>query len=263
MDDPSTVQQDRSKQSPVAGEQDRGHPEPALIAWIGPGLVHVLTASGILCALFATFAVQEGRYTAVFAWLALAFFIDGIDGTFARMVDVKRRLPRFSGDKLDQVVDYVTYVFVPVLALLNSKTLSGSWGVLLASGILMSSLYHFCDAANKSDDNCFVGFPAIWNIVAFYLFAVPVPVWVGSALILLCIALTFVPLRWLHPVRVQRLMGVNVVATVVWSIAAAATLWNGFPAPAWAAWVLGLVGFYGIWLTLTWPLADTSKAGED
>lgn len=264
MNELSRLHKDRANQGSAGGGHDRRHvPEPALIAWIAPALVHVFTASGILCALFATFAVQEGRYAAVFAWLALAFLIDGLDGTFARMVDVKRRLPRFSGEKLDQVVDYATYVFVPVLALLNAKILAGSWGVLLASGILMSSLYHFCDAANKSDDHCFVGFPAIWNIVAFYLFAIPLPAWAGSVLILVCIALTFVPMRWLHPVRVERLLIVNIAATALWSIAAAATLWSGFPAPAWAAWVLVLAGLYGIWLTLTWPLADTSKAGED
>lgn len=240
-----------------------GGPEPALIAWIGPALVHVFTASGILCALFALLAVLDGAFTRAFAWLGLALFIDGIDGTFARMVDIKRRLPRFSGDKLDLVVDYVTYVFVPVLALLQSKILGGTWGLVLASLILMSSLFHFSDNASKTEDHCFVGFPAIWNIVAFYLFAFPLPEWIGSAVILLCTALTFVPMRWLHPVRVERLIWLNAAATVLWCVAAAATLWSGFPATSWAAWVLILVAIYGLALTLTWPFADTTQLGKD
>jgi phosphatidylcholine synthase len=254
---------DASRLPPSPGRPSgdvRGSP---FAAWIGPALVHAFTASGAVCALFATLAVLEGAYSTAFAWLGLALFIDGIDGTFARMLDVRHRLPRFSGDKLDLVVDYVTYVFVPVLALLQSKLLSGNWGLVFASLILMTSLFHFADNASKTADHCFVGFPAIWNVVAFYLFAIPLPAWGAYGLILACALLTFVPMRWLHPVRVERLVLLNAAATLLWSIAAAATLWSGFPAPTWAAWVLALVGLYGLSLTLTWPLADTTRLGEE
>src|SRR5690606_20193549 len=131
------------------------------------------------------------------------------DGTFARALDVKRRLPRFSGDKLDMVVDYVTYVLVPALALQLGGYLQGLWGGVLASLILLSSLYHFCDQDNKADDHCFVGFPAIWNIVAFYVFAFALPAWAVALLVLVCVALTFVPMRWLHPMRVRALRPLN------------------------------------------------------
>ena len=134
---------------------------------VAAAAVHAFTASGVICAFLATLAVIDGTYARAFAWLGLAFVIDGIDGTFARFVNVGRRLPRFSGERLDQVVDYVTYVFVPALAMLQAGILSGAWGTTLAILILMSSLYHFADNDNKTDDHCFVGFPAIWNIVAF------------------------------------------------------------------------------------------------
>ena len=108
----------------------------------------------------------------VFAWLGVALLIDGIDGTLgARMAKVGTRLPRFSGERLDLVIDYVTYVFIPALALLLAGYLPGCLGWLLASLILLSSLFHFCDTESKTDDYSFVGFPAIWNIVAFYVFA--------------------------------------------------------------------------------------------
>jgi phosphatidylcholine synthase len=105
--------------------------------------VHLFTATGAVCAFYATLAVFEQRWEALFAWLGLAFLIDGIDGTFARMVDVERRLPHFSGETLDLVVDYVTYVFVPTLALLQKGYLVGPVGHALAAAILLSSLYHF------------------------------------------------------------------------------------------------------------------------
>ena len=147
-------------------------PSPPPLAYrVAAIAVHVFTALGAVCAFYATIAVFEQRWEAVFAWLGLAFLIDGIDGTFARMVDVERRLPLFSGDRLDIVVDYTTYVFVPALALLQRGYLTGPLGQVLAAALLLSSLYHFADLGNKSDDHCFVGFPAIWNIVAFNIFA--------------------------------------------------------------------------------------------
>jgi len=227
--------------------------------WLWSSAVHTFTASGIVCALMATLAALDGAYERCFAWLGLALVIDGIDGTFARLVGVKQHLPRFSGERLDLVVDYVTYVFVPVLALLRSGILQGTWGLALAFGILMSSLYHFSDNASKTDDNCFVGFPAIWNVVAFYLFAIPMPRWAASLVILACIAMTFVPVRTLHPMRVRRLVWVNLAASAVWLLAAAHIVVGGFPAGRFAAAALLAVAVYMVWLTLTWPLAASGE----
>lgn len=227
-------------------------------------LVHAFTASGAVCAMLAIMAVMDGAWVACFVWLGVALIIDGIDGTFARMAQVKTRLPRFSGERLDVVVDYVTYVFVPALALSKSGLL-GPGGDWLAALILMSSLYHFADNGSKTDDHCFVGFPAIWNIVAFYIFSLPMPPWLASALVVVCALLTFVPLRWLHPMRVARLFWLNMLATVAWLLAAALTLSRGFPASWGPAAVLLAVAVYALWLTLTWaparPLApsDASK----
>jgi phosphatidylcholine synthase len=197
----------------------------------------------------ATLAVASEAWERVFAWLGLAIVIDGVDGTLARRARVRERLPRFSGDRLDLVVDYVTYVFVPALALLQAGFLSGWWGVPLASLILLSSLFHFCDAASKAGDHSFVGFPAVWNLVAFYVFAFGLPHAATAALVLACVALTFVPLKWAHPLRTVRLRPVTIAAVAVWGLAAAAVLWSGFPAGAWAGTVLLLAAAYGVGLT--------------
>src|SRR5262249_58885154 len=147
----------------------------------------------------------RGGWAALILWLGLALLIDGIDGTFARLVDVHRRLPRFSGERLDLVVDYVTYVFVPTLALLQAGFLSGGSGIVLASMVLLSSLFHFSDTQSKAEDHSFVGFPAIWNLVAFYIFAFALSPLGTALLVLACVALTFVPLKWVHPLRTHRL----------------------------------------------------------
>lgn len=213
-------------------------------------LVHIFTASGAVCGLMATLAVFAGAWEAVFCWLGLALVIDGIDGTFARMAKVEQRLPRFSGDRLDLVIDYVTYVFVPTLALLQAGLLPGYVGLISAGLILLSSLFHFSDTQSKADDYSFVGFPAIWNAVAFYIFAFGLARWPTVAVVLACVALTFVPLKWAHPLRTPALRLVTALAIALWAVAAASTLLAGFPAGAWERAVLLLTGLYGVALAL-------------
>jgi phosphatidylcholine synthase len=192
--------------------------------------VHLFTALGAVCGLLAALAAFDGAWERMFAWLGLALFIDGIDGSFARLTKVEERLPRFSGERLDLVIDYVTYVFVPALALVQAGFLRGTLGLLLAAAILLSSLFHFADLASKGDDYSFIGFPAVWNLVAFYLFALALPLWGTYAVVTACVVLTFVPMRWVHPLRVVRLRALTLLVTLAWAVAAVATVWQGFPA---------------------------------
>jgi phosphatidylcholine synthase len=213
-------------------------------------LVHLFTALGIVCGLAATLAALRGAWEEMFLWLGVALLVDGVDGSLARLADVHRRLPRFSGERLDLVIDYVTYVFVPALALLQAGFLRGGWGIVLASMILLSSLFHFCDTESKAEDHSFVGFPAIWNLVAFYIFAFALTP-LGTALVVTaCVAFTFVPLKWAHPLRTRRLWPVTAAAMALWALAGAHVLWTGFPAGLWVKVILLLVAIYGIGLTV-------------
>jgi phosphatidylcholine synthase len=115
---------------------------------------------------------------------------------------------------------------------------------------LLSSLFHFSDTESKTEDHCFVGFPAIWNIVAFYVFAFHMPIWAASLLVLACVVLTFVPLRWAHPLRTPLLWPVTLALMGVWVWAAFLTLWSGFPAGPSAQAALLLVAAYGVGLVL-------------
>jgi phosphatidylcholine synthase len=213
-------------------------------------LVHVFTASGIACALLATLALLRDDWRAMFAWLGAALVIDALDGPLARRTHVKTHLPRFDGERLDLIIDYITYVFIPALALLRAGFLPGALGLALAVGILMSSLFHFSDTESKTDDNCFVGFPAIWNVIALYLFAFGAPAWLAMAVCAGCIVLTFVPLKWVHPVRVTVLRPVTAVVCAVWGIAAVLAVWTGFPSGTAVRAALGLGGLYALGLVV-------------
>lgn len=221
---------------------------------VAAAAVHVFTALGSVCAFLAALAMIEHAWETGFAWLGVAFIIDGVDGWFARRVEVSKRLPRFSGEVLDLVVDYVTYVFVPVLALRQSGLLPGAGGLVLAAGILLSSLFHFADTASKDREYHFVGFPAIWNVVAFYLIAFGTGPLLASLVVSLAIVLTFVPWPWVHPLRVAELRPWTIAATLAWTVAAIGAVWHGFPVDGVTGVVLLAVAGYGVALSLLWRL---------
>lgn len=222
--------------------------------------VHLFTASGVVCALFATLALMDGAYERMFIWLGVAFVIDAVDGTLARIVRVSERLPRFSGERLDLVIDYVSYVFVPVLALWKAKYLGGNFGLALSAAILLSSLFHFADLRSKAADNSFIGFPAVWNLVAFYVFAFDLSPLIAAAVVTFCVVMTFVPWRWVHPLRVVTLRRLTLAMTALWCIAALWCVMAGFPAGPVVKAVLLLVAAYAIGLSFLWRRAPEQEA---
>jgi phosphatidylcholine synthase len=213
-------------------------------ARVRPFLVHVFTACGAACAFMALLAAVASDWVAMFAWLGVALFIDGIDGTLARRFHVAEVLPRWSGDALDLVVDFTTYVFVPAFAIATSSLLPEIAAIPLALAIVVSSALYFADAHMKTEDNYFHGFPALWNAIAFYLFVLKPPAVLAAVLILALVVMTFLPLRVIHPFRVVQLRMVNVIALVLWSaLAFYALLANLDPGP-WVAWPLVAIGVY-------------------
>ncbi|WFU13554.1 phosphatidylcholine synthase [Bradyrhizobium sp. CB3481] len=167
--------------------------------------VHIFTAMGAGIALLAMMEAVREHWASMFAWLGVALVVDAIDGPLARKLQVERLQPNWSGEVLDLVVDFVTYVFVPAYAIATSRLLMPAAGPLLGIGIVVSSALYFADRRMKTSDNHFRGFPALWNAAAFYLFLLhlpPIPSTLGIAIL---IALTFAPFHVLHPVRVVRL----------------------------------------------------------
>jgi phosphatidylcholine synthase len=205
------------------------HPMPppphARIAAFG---VHILTALGAGIALLAMASAVRTDWTSMFGWLGLALVVDAVDGPLARYLDVGRVLPDWSGDALDFVVDFLTYVFVPAYAIMASGLLMPSTAALLGAGIVVTSALYFADTRMKTDDNHFRGFPALWNGAAFYLFLLRPSQMVASLATLALIVLTFVPLHVLHPVRVKRLRIFNLVLIALWAALAAIVLLQDF-----------------------------------
>lgn len=178
--------------------------------------VHLLTASGSFLAFLSLVAASEERWTAMFWWLGLALFVDGIDGPIARRLEVKEILPTWSGELLDNIIDYVTYVLIPAFALYQRGLMGEGLSFLSAAIIVVSSAIYYADTGMKTKENFFKGFPVVWNMVVFTLFVIEPGEWVSFAVVVVAGVLTFVPINFLHPVRVQRLRPINLAMTLLW-----------------------------------------------
>jgi phosphatidylcholine synthase len=208
--------------------------------------VHVFTATGAGIALLALLEAVREHWAAMFAWLGLALVIDGLDGPVARWLNVEAAQPNWSGEVLDLVVDFVTYVFVPAYAIIASGLLLPIAAPLLGVGIVVSGALYFADRRMKTADNYFRGFPALWNAAAFYLFLLHLSPAASTLGIAAFIALTFVPINVLHPVRVKRLRGLNLSLIAVWAVLAIMTVAKDFSVAMPVTAVLGAIALYVI-----------------
>ena len=201
-----------------------------LLAW----LVHLLTAGGAIFALLALDAIVREDWRLALLWLLAALAVDGVDGSLARLARVKERAPRIDGETLDLVVDYLNYVFVPALFIWRAGLVPADWALWLAAAILLSSLYVFARADMKTGDSYFRGFPALWNVVALYLYAAGIGPEAGAALVAALVAMSFAPVHFVHPFRVRD-YGIWLPSlAILWAAASALLLW-----PDWSPEVRG------------------------
>jgi len=182
--------------------------------------VHVLTACGAALALLALIFATGDHWEAMFLCLGLALIVDGADGPLAREFKVAEVLPRWSGDTLDLVVDFTTYVFVPAFAIVASGLMPDVLAIPSGVVVVITGAIYFADRRMKTDDNYFRGFPAVWNLAAFYLYVLQPPEWLGFAGVVALAVLTFLPVKFLHPLRVAHWRWLNIALLAVWAVLA-------------------------------------------
>jgi len=195
--------------------------------------VHLFTASGSAVALLALYAAIDRNFPACFAWLGLALVIDGVDGTLARVANVAETAEVIDGGVLDLVIDFLTYVLVPMVALWRSDLMPLSMSFWLSVLVVFASALYFADTRMKTSDYWFRGFPAIWNVLALYLFVLRPPALVSAALIVTGTAAMFAPVVFVHPMRVKQLRVANIVASLAFFGLSAAAIAQSLDTSAW------------------------------
>jgi phosphatidylcholine synthase len=206
--------------------------------------VHIFTALGAAVALIALVEAVRGEWPAMFLWLGVALIIDGVDGTLARRFDVANMLPNWSGDALDLVVDYVTYVFIPAYAIVAGELMPPWLAMPLGAAIVISGALYFADRRMKTDDYHFRGFPALWNVVAFYLFLLQPHPFVAALLVGALVIMTFLPIHVVHPMRVKRWRALTLALMGIWAALAAFAVLRNFDVSPVVAAALVIIGLY-------------------
>jgi phosphatidylcholine synthase len=230
---------------PTQQSHDRSSQQTRL-ATLAAWLVHVYTASGAAIAMLTVMALWEGD-TVRALWLGLAaMVVDGTDGMLARHLHVKKLIPWFDGALLDNIVDYLTYVFTPMVLLWSTGFLGrGVSAMVLAVMPLLASAYQFCRVDAKTADHLFLGFPSYWNVVAFYVIVLDLDRGAVAALLILCAAFVFLPIGYVYPSRTSTLRGLTLVLTTVWLVSYAVLLGElPSPDPIWLTISLVYVVYY-------------------
>lgn len=227
-------------------------PPPASPGLVFAWAVHMYTAFGAVLGLLALLAVMDGDFREAFIWLAAATAIDSTDGLLARLAGVKARTPRFDGARLDDIVDYLTYVFVPVVLMVRAGLFPDGLALSVSALALLASAFGFSRTDAKTDDHFFTGFPSYWNVVAFYLFAAGLAPGVNAAIIGTLVLLVFVPIGYLYPSRTPALRPVTVVLGLAWAVLICWLIWQAPEVPrTWLLISLAFPAYYigaSLWL---------------
>lgn len=238
-------------------------PPPGWVRWFLAWGVHAYTALGLVAAAAIAVLIVRGDATAfqgAFALMIVATLVDATDGTLARKVGVKQVLPGFDGRRLDDITDFLMYSFLPLFLVWRAEILPAGWEGWLVLPLLASA-YGFCQVSIKTDDGYFLGFPSLWNVVAFYVYTLRFPGFLALGLMMALGLLTFVPSRYLYPSsKPGRLNRWSNILGAVWAAMLLYIVWqmpelsapSGNPVVRWVAWASLLYPIF--YLVASWAI---------
>lgn len=207
--------------------------------------VHLFTATGAVWGLLAILAIFEQNWRMMIIWMIVAMLVDGFDGMLARWADVKTYAKGIDGALLDNILDYVNYVLVPAIFLIEAEVLPAELRLLGACSILLTSAYQFTQVDAKTDDHHFKGFPSYWNVAALYMLLMNLPQWVNFGFLMLFNVMVFIPIKYIYPTRNTFLRTLTLALTYLYG---AIGIWGliQYPnQPRWVAWAsLIYVAYY-------------------
>jgi phosphatidylcholine synthase len=238
--------------------------------------VHAFTASGAFVGLMALLAIYKQQLLPAFWLMGVAVVIDAVDGMFARMIKIKVAVPQINGELLDNIVDFFNYTIVPAFFLLVTPLVPDYWRILCVIAVTFSSAYQFTQVDAKTSDHFFKGFPSYWNIVIFYLFFWQMNAWVNLIILLALAILSFVPIKYIYPSRLDYLTHSKslrlavLMATVIWGVATGGLMWiypQSNPLLVTVSMVYMIlyvaVSLYRTWIPLSSPRAEEFIAGDE
>jgi phosphatidylcholine synthase len=212
--------------------------------------VHLFTATGAVWGFLGLLAIFEHNWRMMIIYMIVAMLVDGFDGMLARWADVKKYANGIDGALLDNILDYLTYVVVPALFLVEADVLPESVRLLAACSILLTSAYQFTQSDAKTDDHHFKGFPSYWNVAALYMLLMNLPQWWNFGFLMLFNVLVFIPIKYIYPSRNSYLRTLTLALTYLYG---AIGIWGliQYPnQPKWVVWASFIYVAYYLVLSL-------------
>jgi phosphatidylcholine synthase len=213
--------------------------------------IHLLTASGAVFGFFALISIASGNFGHATLLMLASLVIDSVDGTLARAAKVSEHTPKINGRRLDDIVDYLNFVIVPVFFLWAAGCVTH---VIWLAGPILASAFGFSREDAKTEDNFFLGFPSYWNILAIYLWLLSIGPLVGTIWVVTLSIAVFVPMKFLYPSKVLPMslrfwLGVG---AIIWTGALVACVqWPAATAPLFVVEVSLLYPAWYMWLSVT------------
>ena len=207
------------------------NPVRVVLAWG----VHLFTATGAIWGFLAMLAIFDRDWRMMILWMIIAMLVDSFDGMFARWADVKKYANGIDGALLDNILDYLNYVIVPALFLLESGVLPYGLQMAGAFSILITSAYQFTQTDAKTNDHHFKGFPSYWNVVALYMLLMNLPQWMNFGFLMLFNIMVFIPIKYIYPSRNSYLRQLTLVLTYLYG---AVGIWGLLQYPNHPKWVI-------------------------
>jgi phosphatidylcholine synthase len=214
--------------------------------------VHAYTATGALLAWLALRSAWDHDPRTALLWLCVAVFVDATDGFAARAFDVRRYAAWIDGARLDDIVDFLTFVFVPMAILWEQQLLAGWSGLFAVAAVLVSSGLGFSNLHAKTLDYFFTGWPSYWNLIAVYALAWRWSQATTTVVLVVLAVLVFVPLKYVYPSRTETMMRPTLLLGAIWAVQMLLTIWWLPDVPAWLLWSgLGYpIYYFGLSLVL-------------
>lgn len=181
-------------------------------------LVHLYTASTLVFVALATQWILQGDYRWALLAMGITLVIDATDGSLARKYRVKETAAGVDGALLDNIVDFLSYVLVPMLFVLHAEMLVAPM-VFFVTFVMFASAFGFSRTTAKlANQGFFVGFPSYWNIVVFYLYLLGTPAELNTVLMVVLSLLVFVPVKFLYVSRLPKGRMLHVILGALWGV---------------------------------------------
>lgn len=224
--------------------------------------VHIFTSLGLLAGFMAIIAIGEQNWQMAYVWLFVAFVIDGIDGTFARLIRVREVLPEMNGKNIDFVIDFANYAIIPAYFFYQAEMVPPQWMYPCLAMILLSSALYYGKEGMVADEQYFVGFPVLWNLVVFYeFFVLGNQAEISIVATILFSILHFIPVKYAYPSRSRKFFWLHLIVSVLWFVGGGMILWEY---PVLHPWWVGIEIFAGVYFAViaildTWVNKNSAK----